>query len=184
MKRKFPTACYVVIGLFFWSCASIPSASIPTTFNVGENEGMIIGSISIENVKPIFNGYFLNFKQDSLDSKSRDNRISIRPEQLYKMKFKPDLFDGTKAVHFFGLRRPAGKYHFTVLELFRNGGMVISNTKIPFDLDFEIKPGEINYIGEVEFNYHLGQLRLNHKSERDLPILKDRFPDISWELLK
>lgn len=184
VKGKANVIPIFLLILLCCSCASIPSASIPEISGHVGDQGLVFGSFSIENEKPIFNRYVLYFESDSTEAQKGKNRITVRPEQIYKMKLKPDFFDGTKAVHFFGFKKPPGNYRFTKMLILRNNGMRVSSAEIPFDLSFEVTSGEINYLGEVHFIHHLGRLQLSDQSGRDLPILADSFRSINWEMLK
>ena len=173
-----------ILSLLFYSCANLPSSSMPQNFDSKDQEGYIVGAFSIHNQKPIFNAYSLYFNTiDSLGSNKIRNRIYIVPEQILKMKFHPDFFDENKAVYYFAYKRPPGFYKFNLISLFENGGMYQSEKNIPVDLPFEVKSGMITYVGEIELNYKKNKVVLNDKKARDLPKLKEKTPTIDWDKL-
>ncbi len=170
----------------FNSCATLPSNEIPKNFSSNETEGLIIGSLAIENEKPIFNGYYLHYLGDGMKKISVENMIHFSPAQFSKMEFKPDFFDDNKAVYYFALKKPAGKYSFTTLRLFRNGPSQAwqSTQSLTFNFPIEVTPGQITYLGQIELIYKQNSLKLVNKLDRDLPKLKTMFPDIDWNLIK
>lgn len=160
----------------FWACATLPSKDIPQNFNPDSNEGMVIGAVTIQNEKPIFNGYTFFYS-----GQSKRGMINICPEQTVKMKFKPDFFDNDKAVYYFSISAVPGTYKFYELSLFSNGGFMQSTKWIPLDIDFEIEKGKVKYIGEIYVNYNKEIYQLRDNKNRDLPKLKEIFPSLNIE---
>ena len=91
---------YLTIALSLISCANLPSKNIPQTFDQNDSQGLIIGAFAIKNEKPIFNGYGLyHTSTDFAEKPTVDNRVWFVPEQMVKMKLKPDFFDDKKGVY-------------------------------------------------------------------------------------
>ena len=172
MKKLLQLTIFTV----FVSCATLPSDNIPQSFSNESEEGMILGTISFENEKPIFNGY--TFYYSGLN---KTNRIQINPEQTIKMKFKPNFFDNEKAVYFISISGIPGDYKFTTLHFFSNGGYFTSTRTAPINVEFKIEKGNVKYIGEIYVNYNRQQIQLNNQRERDLPKLKEMFPGLNVE---
>jgi hypothetical protein len=95
--------------------------------------------------------------------------------------FKPDFFDGEKAVYFFSIEEPEGKYGFTKLGIFENGGFIQSSMGIPIDIGFEIEKGKVKYLGEIYVDYNQSFIGLNNESERDIRKLNEKFPNLHVE---
>lgn len=172
MKKIFLFPVFIM----FCACATLPSKNIPQNFNPESNEGMIIGAIAIQNEKPIFNGYTFFYS-----GQSKRGFIDISPEQTIKMKFKPDFFDNDKAVYYFSITAIPGAYKFYRLSLFSNGGYMQSTNGIPLDIDFEIEKGKVKYIGEFYVNYNGEIYELRDNKNRDLPKLKEVYPNLNIE---
>lgn len=172
---------FFLFFILFTSCATTTATKIPQHFE-SSTEGMIVGTFAFENEKPIFNQYFYHYQAEG-DKKLRQRRMmTIRPHQIWKMKFEPDFADNTKAVYFFSIREVEGKYAFTLLRLHSNRGYIQKMANIPLEnLDFTIEKGKIKYIGEIYFNYHQGIISLTDQRERDLPKFKERFPNLTIE---
>jgi len=170
-----------LITLLFTSCATTTATKIPQYFE-SSTQGMIVGTFAIENEKPIFNQYFYHYQAEG-EKKFRQRRmLTIRPEQIVRMKFHPDFTENNKAIYFFSITELEGKYAFTLLRLHKNGGFIQETKKIPLqNLDFTIEKGKIKYLGEIYFNYRKGILFLSDQKERDLPLFKARFPELRVE---
>lgn len=163
------------------SCSTSPSVLIPQSLNKNSNNGMLVGTIAIENKKPIFNQYFFHYLGNNDKSISTKRMITIRPEQMVAMKFKPDFFDENKAVYYFSITEVQGKYKFSSLRLHNNGGFIQSIGDIPMNITFHIEKGKVKYLGEIYFNYSNRAVRLYEKRERDIPKFKEKFPNLIIE---
>jgi hypothetical protein len=161
------------------SCATSPSTLIPQSFNSDSENGIIVGTIAFENKKPIFNQYFFHYLGENDKSITTRKMITIRPEQMVAMKFKPDFFDNTKAVYFFSITEKEGDYRFATLRLHANGGYVQSHGQVPINIDFKIEKGKVKYLGEIYYNYSEGILKLNNKRERDILKFNEKYPNLN-----
>lgn len=171
----------LTLGIIINSCATLPSTKIPQTFSTNNENGMIIGSIAFNKEKPIFNGYFFYYVGEEIKKITARKGISIKPEQMSKMKFKPDFFDGNKAVYYFSIIEPEGEYTFSNFRIHENGGFVQSTGDIPINIEFKIKKGKVKYLGEIYVNYNNSLVELNNQRKRDLVKLKEKFPNLKIE---
>lgn len=169
----------IIVFLVTISCATLPSKNIPQEINTNSNDGMIVGTMSFKNEKPIFNGYLYFYTGEDIDNFYGQKLVRINPEQTLKMKFKPDFFDNDKAVYFFSIKEKYGKYQFTTFRLFSNGGFSNSTLDIPINIDFNIEKGKVKYFGELYFDYKNKKLSLSNQGFRDLPMLKNKFPNLN-----
>ncbi|HEX8269104.1 MAG TPA: hypothetical protein VF581_04365 [Flavobacterium sp.] len=70
--------------------------------------------------------------------------------------------------------------------LFENNGytQATSYNKVPFEIPFEVKKGEITYIGEFEFfengNKAGSIIKVGDNFDRDIEALKVKAPAINW----
>lgn len=171
----------IIIFLITTSCATLPSNNIPQEINTYSNDGMIVGTMSFKNEKPIFNSYLYFYTGEDIDNFYVQKSVRINPSQTVKMKFKPDFFDNEKAVYFFAIKEKNGKYQFTTFRVFSNGGLSNSTLDLPINIDFNIEKGKVKYFGELFFDYKNGKLSLSNQSSRDLPLLKNKFPNLNIE---
>lgn len=142
---------------------------------------MIVGSIAFKNEKPIFNGYMFYYTGDGIEKISVRKMVRINPEQMVKMKFKPDFFDGEKAVYYFSIQEPEGSYEFSNFRIHENGGYIQSTTDTPIDIEFQIEKGKVKYIGEIYVDYNQSFIGLNDETERDSKKLSEKFPNLKIE---
>ncbi|MDR0227659.1 MAG: hypothetical protein LBI72_01110 [Flavobacteriaceae bacterium] len=170
---------YVVLSLILSSCATTPANKIPEIFMNNNVEGMIVGTISIEDRRPIFNQYFLHYDLEGENNVSMWRMITIRPEQIIRLKLHPDFRDGGKAVYLFSVKATAGDYHFSKMRLHDNGGSLYQRSyNIPINFPFKIEPGKVKYFGEIYLDFKGDVLMLSNKKERDLKYFEQRFPGL------
>ena len=171
----------LAILTIFVSCAIQPSANIPSNFDSNSNEGMIVGTIAFKNEKPIFNGYDFYYIGENDKKINPQKRIHIAPEQIVKMKFNPNFYDNEKAVYYFSISQTPGNYEFVNLGLFENGGVFQSSGSLPMNINFKIEKGKVKYIGEIYVDYRNQSIILNDQKNRDLPKLKENYPNLKIE---
>ena len=171
----------IIITLLFNSCVSVklPSAEISKNIEMSGEEGIVIGAISIDN-RNYTNAARFFYGEENISKDAKLSVVSIVPPQTWYVHFKPDLFDGNKAVHYFKIKKLKGKYKFYARTTFKNGVQYAETMKYKLNAPFEIEKGKIKYIGEINCLYD-HSYEVNDKSERDLPKLKKMFPTINIE---
>lgn len=178
----------IVIIPFFQSCGvvtSIPYEPIVFRKETTKN-GLIFGSITFPNEKAKFNGYFLKIvMNDSIKKVSDKNSIEIRfiPEQILKMKHDGQLENGK--TYLFVLERREGKYIIPGINLFNNYGYSTRSTFIDgFSIPFDVKKGEINYIGNIIFDENMSTnehpVKINNNFKRDVDAIAKIQPSVDW----
>ncbi len=175
------TIIILILGILINSCATLPSTKIPQSFSSNNENGMIIGAIAFKNEKPIFNGYMFYYTGNGIGSITANKMIRINPEQMAKMKFKPDFHDGDKAVYYFSIQEPEGQYSFSNFRIHENSGIAQSTGNIPINIEFKIEKGKVKYLGEIFVDYNQSLIELNNESKRDLVKLKQKFPNLKIE---
>ncbi|WP_316632989.1 hypothetical protein [uncultured Flavobacterium sp.] len=179
MKNNFmKILALILLTLNSCSVANLPSKDIPKTLNLENDNGISIGAIAFNKAgSSIDNSYYFFYSNiTNLDS-PKENNIKIVPSQTVYMHFKPDFFDGEKAVYYFKIEKPKGKYKFYAIRTTRE---TVQNFTIQTDtinIPFEIEKGKIKYIGEIYFKKDR-KVELIDKSERDLDTLKVKFPSL------
>jgi hypothetical protein len=175
-----------ILILLFSSCyvANLPSKEIPQENKLQNGNGMIIGAISFEtrSGKDIFNSYtFYYSNKKGFDWENpKKNNIRIKPSQTVGMKFKPDFFDNERAVYYFKIEKPQGNYIFYAYRRMREGVSQATYLTKEIEIPFSIEKGKIKYFGELTVN-RFDDVRSVTKSERDLPKLKEMFPNLTIE---
>jgi len=174
---------FVLIAIFLvtLSCATLPSNNIPHEIDTYSSDGMIVGTMSFKNEKPIFNGYLYFYTGENIDRFYGQKAVRVNPAQTIKMKFRPDFFDQEKAVYFFSIKERYGKYQFSIFRLFSNTSYSNSLLDIPIEIDFNIEKGKVKYFGELYFDYRNRTLTFSDQSSRDIPLLQSKYPHLKIE---
>ena len=91
---------------------------------------------------------------------------------------------------------PKGSYHFTNFQMVRGTPGYSGSTwysREPYSIPFEIVPGMVNYVGEIRLVPRLGEnvfgitipaggsWEIRDQRERDITLLKEKFPDLNWD---
>lgn len=164
---------------------SIPYEPIQFDQNTSEN-GLIFGSITFPIEKAKFNGYFIqisNINSDKKIAEKNSTQIRFVPQQIIKMKHDGQLENGK--TYLFVLERKAGNYEIPFLRLFTNYGYSTRDTSIKgFNLPFNLKKGEIKYLGNIQFDESMQSIihpvQLSNNFKRDVEAIKTLQPSVNW----
>lgn len=170
------------------SCAT-PRMKVEN-FSASSEQGLIFGTISFPKEKPRFDGYFpsIIYTSDSKEEvKKNSNELHIKPN-LTSGKHDGELLGGK--TYLFVLNKEPGNYKIAGvrLALVGVGGHVSGDIIKDFEIPFEVKKGEITYIGDISINeYAFGKdtiIKLSDKFDRDLDAIKHRKSSIDWSAAK
>lgn len=168
----------ILLTLNSCSVANLPSENIPKKINLDNDKGMAIGAIAFDKAgRYIYNSYYFFYSNISNLDSPKENNIKIIPSQTVYMHFKPDFFDGEKAVYYFKIEKPKGKYKFYAIRTTRETVQDFSIQTDTINIPFELEKGKIKYIGEIYFKKDR-EIELIDKSQRDLDTLKVKFPSL------
>jgi len=155
--------------------ASLPSE--PMSFSKSSEKGLLVGSVTFPTNNPNFNGYFFRLTNNT----SQEFQINRNESgQLDEGK-----------TYLFVIERPVGVSEIPSVRLFHNSGMIAGQYDVRtggFSIPYEIKKGEITYIGNITFNDYAKKgdvvVGLNNKFERDIEELKKLQPSIDWSTVQ
>ncbi|MDV6168673.1 hypothetical protein R1T16_09575 [Flavobacterium sp. DG1-102-2] len=179
---------YLLLPLLalFVACGSASSDKAPEKFTSASENGLAVGTITFESATPKNDIYRFLYEPQSDDSKfvkKNDGKIEIKSRNGKKRGFTGDFANGQSYV--FVIERAPGKYAFnqhTVLTGLGSMGQVNYSKK--YAVPFEIKKGEITYLGELSYNdlSEPGTPRIvvYDRFDRDLNELKMKYPNIDW----
>jgi hypothetical protein len=180
---------YFLLPLFavILGCSSA-SDKAPESFSSSSEKGLAIGTITFEGDVPrndIYRFFYNPVTTDKKVIKQNKGKIQILGRIDKKRAYSGD-FNNSKS-YLFVIEREPGNYAFTdynVLNQIGPTGAVSFSPK--FSIPFEIKKGEIAYIGEVTYieNAEKGtpKIIVANYMERDLTEFKKKFPKIPWNL--
>ena len=180
---------YILLPLFLllMGCNAASTNVVPATFTPSAEKGLAIGTITFEGEKPVNDIYRFFYKVQAGDkkfSKNNEGKIVINGRDSKDGGFNGDF--NNKKSYLFIIEREPGNYAFTqynYLDHIGSNGMVSSSKE--FAIPFEIKKGEITYIGELDYKdmAEKGSPRifLADYFTRDLPEFKKKYPAVNWE---
>jgi hypothetical protein len=159
------------------SCAVASLPTEPMNFSKSSEKGLLVGSVTFPTNKPNFNGYFF--------------RLTNNTSQEFQINRNQDGQLDEGKTYLFVIERPVGVSEIPSVRLFHNSGMIAGQYDVRtggFSIPYEIKKGEITYIGNITFNDYAKKgdivVGLNNKFERDIEELKKLQPSIDWSNVK
>ena len=161
----------------FQSCAVTSLPTEPMNFSKSSEKGLLVGSVTFPTNKPNFNGYFF--------------RLTNNTSQEFQVnRNQSGQLDGGRT-YLFAIERPVGVSEIPSVRLFHNSGMIAGQYDVKtggFSIPYEIKKGEITYIGNITFNDYAKKgdtvVALNNNFEKDIEALKKLQPKIDWNSVK
>nr|WP_315220921.1 hypothetical protein [uncultured Flavobacterium sp.] len=187
IKKQIKRLATFGIFLLAISCGTLPSESLKTFMDSSKKEGMLVGTISLENRRIISPDFVFRIKKKDLPHiltvKVNDSLKALGDYQynyggIIIDKAKGDFIENDKWVYLFNIVRPAGKYEFHQLSLLLNTGYMQSTHNLPMQIPLEIEEGKIKYIGEIKLNVKKGEIEVLDKIERDRIKFKEKYPSI------
>jgi hypothetical protein len=159
------------------SCAVASLPSEPMNFTKSSEKGLLVGSVTFPTNTPNFNGYFF--------------RLTNNTSQEFQVnRNQSGQLDGGRT-YLFAIERPVGVSEIPSVRLFHNSGMIAGQYDVRtggFSIPYEIKKGEITYIGNITFNDYAKKgdtvVTLNNNFEKDIEALKKIQPTIDWNSAK
>jgi hypothetical protein len=174
-------------ALLFAGCGSKTTNQAPESFNETSINGLAIGTITFEGDVPVNDIYRFFYEGKSGDkkfNKKNSGKIVINGRTDGQSMFNGDF--NQKKSYLFVLEVQPGGYAFTQYNYLDHIGPqgMVSNSD-PFAIPFEVKPGQVTYIGELNYvdKAVKGDPRIFVADyfERDIPQFKLKYPNIAWE---
>jgi hypothetical protein len=150
------------------SCASTNSVPSDFRFAPDSAQGLVVGSITYDSGMGVY----------GIDGSGRNGSSTFRAQTGYALwpplgpEFDPAL---KKKGGTFAVSVAPGQYTLQRWNIMQ--GQRIYAAKHPLDLTFNVAPGQVTYLGSLHFDAD-GEVTLEDRSERDLPILRSRLPAI------
>lgn len=173
---KFTAATIILFSSLYvlHSCAVASLPVGPMTFSKASEKGLLVGSVTFPSNIPNFNGYFF--------------RLTNNTSQEFQVNRNQSGQLDEGRTYLFAIERPVGVSEIPSVRLFHNSIMIAGQYDVRtggFSIPYEIKKGEITYIGNITFNDYAKKgdtvVGLNNKFERDIAALKKMQPTIDWD---
>jgi len=185
---KFSCILLPLIFLLLTGCGTTATDAIPATaFTPSAEKGLAIATITFEGDIPVNDIYRFFYNAQSGDKKFRKQnagKVLINGRQNKEKGFNGD-FNNSKS-YLVVIEREPGSYAFTqysYLDHLGSNGMV-SSSKM-FSIPFDIKKGEITYLGELDYKdvAEKGTARIFVADyyTRDIPEFKKKYPSVNWD---
>lgn len=174
--------------LLFIGCSTASSDMAPDTFTAESAKGLAIGTITFEGDAPkndIYRFFYHPSAGDRKFMKENKGKIQILGRVDDVRGYNGDF--NNKQTYLFVIEKDPGAYAFTEYNyLTQKGPTGMVNSSRKFAIPFEIKKGEINYIGELTYmeKAEPGTPRIivADNMTRDLLEFKKKFPKIPWDI--
>ena len=184
MKKIYLLLAIVALA----GCSSASSDKVPETFGPESETGLAIGTITFEAERPVNDIYRFFYEGTTADAKfnkRNGGKIMVKARNNDNQKeFSGDFNSGY--TYLFVVEAQPGTYAFTqynYLDRIGPTGMVSSSKT--FAIPYEVKKGEITYVGELSYNdlAEPGSPRLvvTDRYGRDLEELGKKYPKIDWK---
>jgi hypothetical protein len=167
----------VSIIILIQSCAVASLPSEPMNFSKSSEKGLLVGSVTFPTNKPNFNGYFF--------------RLTNNTSQEFQVNRNQSGQLDEGRTYLFAIERPVGVSEIPSVRLFHNSGIIAGQYDVKtggFSIPYEIKKGDITYIGNITFNDYAKKgdtvVALNNNFEKDIEALKKLQPKIDWNSAK
>lgn len=179
---------YIIItALIVAACGSQQTTPVPETLSPSPEKGLAVGTITFEGDVPLNDIYRFFYEATSGDKKFKKanaGKIIISGRTDGKSMFNGDFND--KKTYLFIIEREPGAYAFTQYAYLDHLGPsgTVSSSK-PFAIPFEIKKGEITYVGELDYVDLIkkGDIRIFVADyfTRDIAEFKKKYPQADWD---
>ncbi len=186
---------YSVLIVIFFVAFVLKSCAVPALpkkqfiYSSDNPNALLVGSVTFPKEDAAADSYF--FRVTSIDSDKKiagknSTEIHIKPKFIYRLIHNGQLDNGK--TYLFAIERPEGKYEIPSIRIFRNQAAIAAVKDFyigGFSIPFELKKGEIKYIGNIVFNEYAGKndtmISLENNFEKDIAKLKEKRPLIEWK---
>lgn len=164
----------ILILVFILFGCSTPNKNITTSFDETINEGMLVGTICIEN--KTYTGYTFVYTDDKVAVADYANQS----DKLVYKNSSGDFREKGKIYHLFTIVKPEGKYKFAKLKIYDNSRQSQTEFDIPLDQKFSIEKGKTKYYGQLTINTQEKKYTLEDFESRDREWFKLKAPQIQF----
>ena len=181
------TVYIFLLALLVTACGSQQTTPTPVALNPSPEKGLAIGTITFEGDIPLNDIYRFFYEATSGDKKFRKanaGKIIISGRVNGKSAFNGDF--NNKKTYLFIIEREPGAYAFNQYAYLDHLGPsgTVSSSKL-FAIPFEIKKGEITYMGELDYVDMIkkGDIRIFVADyyTRDIAEFKKKYPAADWD---
>ncbi|WP_298392414.1 hypothetical protein [Flavobacterium sp.] len=160
-----------IVSLILFGCSS-PSKNLKTSYSEINEEGMIVGTICIEN--KTYSGYTFVYTDNLTAVADYANQSD---EIVYKNSFG-DFREKGKTYFLFSIVKPKGEYKFAKIKIYDNSRERQTTFDIPLDHKFTVEKGKTTYYGQLTINTQEKKYNVVNNLDRDREWFKKKAPQI------
>jgi hypothetical protein len=151
------------------------------------NTGIVVGTISLENMSKITSKYSFFYSNDSIKAlmanapnKSKERKIRQKHRVELDVNYRGrDFVVDEKCYYIFKIEKPFGEYTFYEIELFCNTGYMISTWILPIKLPFTIEKNKVKYLGELNLKEKDAEFNLLDNFKIDSVQIIKKYPELN-----
>ncbi len=166
---------FIAVAALLFGC-STQKVNIPTDYNKENGEGMIVGTICIENKN--YSEYTFVYCDDIpavADYPNEKDKFSLQ----YAM---PHFVVDKKAYFLFSIPKPVGKYKFYKVHVFDTTNQEVKQFDVPMNTKFEVVKGKTTYLGQINVNIKTkdSDFSVSDQADRDRAWFAEKVPQIQF----
>ena len=166
------------------SCATIPPNLLSNPIDNTKNEGMIVGTISLEDLKSWTSTLTFIYVSDTIIKGK--NTIAIKDLNNFPSfnvegnlhPFRGNIQENGKQTYLFSITKSEGNYIFFAVRQFMNSGYIQSERIIPLKYPFHIEKGKTTYLGEINIRLRASEANILNSLEKDRKLFQQIYPHI------
>ncbi len=166
------------------SCATTPPNLLSSPIDNTKKEGMIVGTISLEDLKSWTSNITFIYVSDTIIKDKKNipiKDLSNFPNFSIEGNMSPfrgNIQENGKNIYLFSITKPEGNYIFFAIRQFLNSGYVQSERIIPLKYPFHIKQGKTTYLGEINIRLQASEAKILNSLEKDRKYFQQVYPHI------
>ncbi len=165
---------FISLIIFSFIGCSAPSKKLETTYNIEKKEGMVVGTMCIEN--KTYSAYTFVYTDDL-------PAVNDYPNQTNTITFKNisgDFNENGNSYYLFTIVKPKGKFKFSKLKIYDNSGQKQAMFDYPLDFKFNVEEGKTSYFGQLNVNTKKKIFSVENQYERDQKWFAQKIPSIKF----
>jgi hypothetical protein len=192
MLKPLIRICIAATVVVMAGCATqiVPNAPDEVSAaKLDSKTGVLVGSFSRITERQEHVSHAIYFQHENPDYLPYEIR-SFHGNDMLGLHPEDDFHESDREGLLFAFVLPAGNYHFVSYAL-ESGEGHWRPTK-PFSVPFKVEAGKVNYVGDIHLVVNEGKdifgmttakggkFHFINAKNKDIPILKNKYPDIPW----
>lgn len=189
LSRYLKTLSVIFSLLLITACAPMKTVETASLADVQDGGAFLVGMYVLNPNKQKYD--VESFFFHNIETKESYRIHTQNAMDPFTAKTKYQTLDANSIGVLFAFKLPAGKYKFDSFVLSEGQKQIRGYNSL--DTEFEVVSGAPSYLGAFRNEVIMGKnffgmsipagsiLMISDKSERDLPIIKAKYPDLNWD---